>query len=804
MNSFFKLIEQFRTQDEPAFCGLASVAMVLNALSIDPRRAWKGPWRWFHEEMLDCCLPLGVVRANGVTLEQAACLARCNGAAVEVYQQDGVSLEAFREMIADATASATEHVIVSYSRRAFGQTGDGHFSPVGGYSRMHDMVLILDTARFKYPPHWVPLPALHAAMAPIDKATGRPRGFMRLGSRPLLDSALFTLDVRDRAAAAEALAWMREGVPAAVLRAKAEDAERERRAAKMHRLAASNGGSAGGATAASGAPDALAFEDRDGPFAAETARRALELAAASAPVGAARRFLAARAAEALHASLCCSRGSRHAKAPCTQSGAVDTLLSELRGTEAFAVALERVEAADAERRRAKAGAVEGIETDNRSAGVGFAGAGAGAAAKLPRATPDGTLVVTSTASSPSFSSSSSSSSSSLASLELSPAEMEEATEAARSPDLDAERLALLLLLVPDEAWGGLAGPGDEPLLETLKVLGIELRYLSAQLKQLGALMGADAAVPWLGDAASRAPGAAGSRASRGGVSSLSPARVPSHRLSLEDAVATAHLTAVDLAHRVAEVDRSRLEAAAQTAERAREGAEAVAALKALELAHKAAASSALAAKAAKAGAAAWMGDDADAEELDREPETALASATAKDATSTSAWSPAPALAAAFQAQPTAVSPRLVAAAVHSTAAAPTAGATDARPFGKLRPVSPTGARAGFATAAPARAAASPAPHVRELAPRATAFDAVPATGVGEDASRAAHAQPLVPAPASAAAARAGLPAEAPRQRRRPCDACAACGAGPCPSSGSPRAIGAINAGVGDVRAFGGL
>lgn len=29
------------TQDEPAFCGLASLAMTLNALSIDPRRTWK-------------------------------------------------------------------------------------------------------------------------------------------------------------------------------------------------------------------------------------------------------------------------------------------------------------------------------------------------------------------------------------------------------------------------------------------------------------------------------------------------------------------------------------------------------------------------------------------------------------------------------------------------------------------------------------------------------------------------------------------------------------------------------------------
>jgi hypothetical protein len=58
------------TQDEPAFCGLASIAMVLNALSIDPKRPWKGSWRWFHEELLDCCLPLNKVALEGVVLTQ--------------------------------------------------------------------------------------------------------------------------------------------------------------------------------------------------------------------------------------------------------------------------------------------------------------------------------------------------------------------------------------------------------------------------------------------------------------------------------------------------------------------------------------------------------------------------------------------------------------------------------------------------------------------------------------------------------------------------------------------------------------
>jgi glutathione gamma-glutamylcysteinyltransferase len=44
MEGFFHLIEQFHTQAEPAYCGLGTLSMILNALGMDPNRLWKGPW----------------------------------------------------------------------------------------------------------------------------------------------------------------------------------------------------------------------------------------------------------------------------------------------------------------------------------------------------------------------------------------------------------------------------------------------------------------------------------------------------------------------------------------------------------------------------------------------------------------------------------------------------------------------------------------------------------------------------------------------------------------------------------------
>ena len=58
MAGYFPLAEQFHTQSDPAYCGLGSLVMALNALAIDPERLWKGAWRWFAEDMLDCCLVL--------------------------------------------------------------------------------------------------------------------------------------------------------------------------------------------------------------------------------------------------------------------------------------------------------------------------------------------------------------------------------------------------------------------------------------------------------------------------------------------------------------------------------------------------------------------------------------------------------------------------------------------------------------------------------------------------------------------------------------------------------------------------
>ncbi|KAL7581430.1 hypothetical protein ACA910_022012 [Epithemia clementina (nom. ined.)] len=232
LKAYYALMEQHTTQSEPAFCGISTLVIVLNAFSVDPKQSWKGPWRWYHEDILNCCVDLEVVKEQGITFRDFSCLAICQGLSVDVRYADSEkgSVEEFRSAVrkvciedtadgvfvgnqnkinlvnppvgnngtpshqsdnaeeksdTDAAPDALQDIlVVSYDRKTLSQTGSGHFSPLAAYDPISDSVLILDTARFKYGAHWVSLQLLHSAMIPPDSATGRSRGFALL-SRPI-------------------------------------------------------------------------------------------------------------------------------------------------------------------------------------------------------------------------------------------------------------------------------------------------------------------------------------------------------------------------------------------------------------------------------------------------------------------------------------------------------------------------------------------------------------------------------------------------------------------------------------------
>jgi len=185
--NYLPLSEQFLTQSSPPSCGMATLAMVLNSLGVDPGRVWQKPWRWFTEEMLISCFPLEKTEETlGLTMEHFALIAECNGVNAQTFYGSETSLDDFRTAIrAVFNGTGDRRLVVAFDRQVLGQTGTGHYSPLGAYHEGSDRVLVMDVARFKYPPYWVPVEVMWKAFRTVDPESRRSRGFFLMYSAPL-------------------------------------------------------------------------------------------------------------------------------------------------------------------------------------------------------------------------------------------------------------------------------------------------------------------------------------------------------------------------------------------------------------------------------------------------------------------------------------------------------------------------------------------------------------------------------------------------------------------------------------------
>ena len=182
------LAEQFVTQANLAYCGVASAVMVLNSLAVPaPAVAGYGPYRfWTQTNVFDPPATRAFVRPEqvareGMTLEQLHGLLAAHGLVVERYHGDQLSLEQLRGLLRRNLSQPGDRLLVNYDRKAVGQSGGGHISPLAAYDAPSDRVLILDVARYRYPSLWVPVADLWRAMGSIDTSSGRSRGLVTVG-----------------------------------------------------------------------------------------------------------------------------------------------------------------------------------------------------------------------------------------------------------------------------------------------------------------------------------------------------------------------------------------------------------------------------------------------------------------------------------------------------------------------------------------------------------------------------------------------------------------------------------------------
>ena len=87
------------------------------------------------------------------------------------------SVEELRQILDDSLSQPNTHIISSLQMSELGQRRGGHYSPLGGYDKVLDRFLLLDTNR-RYAPVWVTTSCLFNAMASYDHTAKFSRGFL--------------------------------------------------------------------------------------------------------------------------------------------------------------------------------------------------------------------------------------------------------------------------------------------------------------------------------------------------------------------------------------------------------------------------------------------------------------------------------------------------------------------------------------------------------------------------------------------------------------------------------------------------
>lgn len=188
---YFSLASYVDTQERLTFCGISSMSATLNSLPtmVRPITPELAPHPYFTEDSIFTEATTKIksrdaVLKGGLTLEQIGLYLTALGANPKIYYGSDLSVAELRQLIKSSLSNRYQRIMVDFDRKTLNQLGSGHFSPVGAYDSKSDSVLILDVAKFKYPPFWVKTSDLLASLNTIDPDSGKSRGIVQITVNP--------------------------------------------------------------------------------------------------------------------------------------------------------------------------------------------------------------------------------------------------------------------------------------------------------------------------------------------------------------------------------------------------------------------------------------------------------------------------------------------------------------------------------------------------------------------------------------------------------------------------------------------
>jgi hypothetical protein len=181
---YWQLVPNFAVQNTQTYCAVASAITVLNSLPIKkPVEPVYAPYQYFTQTnffspAVSKIINAQTVLAQGMTRDEMATALQEQGVKAESFAGDSFDNDSLRELLQKALGNDGKFVLVNYARATFGQVGGGHWSVLAAFDEDSDSVLILDVAKYKYPPVWVDVDLLRQAIATIDSTSQKSRGLV--------------------------------------------------------------------------------------------------------------------------------------------------------------------------------------------------------------------------------------------------------------------------------------------------------------------------------------------------------------------------------------------------------------------------------------------------------------------------------------------------------------------------------------------------------------------------------------------------------------------------------------------------
>jgi hypothetical protein len=188
---FWPLSLNWDSQMTPSYCGVATACAVLNSLRV-PRPPQTGfemnltyftQSNFFENPSMSAIITKETVLQQGFTLKQLSGAIQTWNVSVETTFAGDSNVEIFRNTVRSVVCGEGDFLIVNYLRMAIQQQTGGHISPIAAYNSKADRVLVLDVAKYKYPPVWIKVSDLFAAMDTVDTVSNRTRGYLVVSTK---------------------------------------------------------------------------------------------------------------------------------------------------------------------------------------------------------------------------------------------------------------------------------------------------------------------------------------------------------------------------------------------------------------------------------------------------------------------------------------------------------------------------------------------------------------------------------------------------------------------------------------------